>query len=165
MGIDLCLDGVYEHYQLDERELHLDVILGMDLLEKYGANIDYTRKTVTFAPEGETSFMFLGTILISKVPRISTLRLRDSLQQGCTGYLSHVLDVNQTETTDPGNTRGVCYFIDVFPDSWPGLPSKREIEFVVDLIPGSEPASKAPYRMAPSELKGVEGIVNRYNYA
>ena len=32
----------------------------------------------------------------------------------------------------------------------------REIEFVIELIPGSEPASKAPYRMAPAELKELK---------
>ena len=69
---------------VDGRELHVDVmefeiddfdlILGRDLLENYGANIDCKRKTVTFTPEGETPFVFLGTILISKMPSISSLR-------------------------------------------------------------------------------------------
>ena len=34
-----------------------------------------------------------------------------------------------------------------------GLPSDREIEFAIDLAPGTEPVSKAPYRMAPVEMK------------
>ena len=50
----------------------------------------------------------------------------------------------------------VCDFVDVFPDELPGLPPRREVEFVIDLIPGSEPASKAPYRMAPAELKELK---------
>ena len=37
-----------------------------------------------------------------------------------------------------------------------GLPPKREIEFAIYLIPGSEPISKAPYRMAPAELKELK---------
>ncbi|KAL8119581.1 hypothetical protein AgCh_016907 [Apium graveolens] len=44
-------------------------------------------------------------------------------------------------------------FPDVFPDELPGLPPDREIEFVIDLAPGTEPVSKAPYRMAPVEMK------------
>ena len=43
-----------------------------------------------------------------------------------------------------------------FPDELPGLPPSREIEFAIDLIPGSKPASKAPYRMAPAELKELK---------
>ncbi|GKA89890.1 hypothetical protein Tco_0811702, partial [Tanacetum coccineum] len=35
----------------------------------------------------------------------------------------------------------------------------REIEFGIELIPGAEPISKAPYRMAPVELKGVKGSI------
>ena len=72
------------------------------------------------------------------------------------GYLAHVVDTNRTETSGPGETRVVCDFADVFPDELPGLPPSREIEFAIDLIPGFEPASKAPYRMAPAELKELK---------
>ncbi|KAL8099040.1 hypothetical protein AgCh_031655 [Apium graveolens] len=44
-------------------------------------------------------------------------------------------------------------FPDVFPDELPVLPPDREIEFSSDLIPGEEPVSKAPYLMAPMEMK------------
>ncbi|XP_074351950.1 uncharacterized protein LOC141691106 [Apium graveolens] len=47
----------------------------------------------------------------------------------------------------------VCEFLDVFPDELPGLPPDREIEFTIDLPPGTEPISKAPYRMAPVEMR------------
>nr|GEY53354.1 hypothetical protein [Tanacetum cinerariifolium] len=38
-------------------------------------------------------------------------------------------------------------FPDVFPDELPGLPPKREVEFTIELIPGAQPISKAPYKM------------------
>jgi hypothetical protein len=47
-------------------------------------------------------------------------------------------------------------FIDIFPEDFPGLPPDREIEFSIDLIPGATPISKAPYRMAPAELKELK---------
>nr|GFD25241.1 putative reverse transcriptase domain-containing protein [Tanacetum cinerariifolium] len=40
-----------------------------------------------------------------------------------------------------------------FPDELLGIPPVREVEFNIELILGSEPISKAPYRMAPIELK------------
>jgi len=43
-------------------------------------------------------------------------------------------------------------FEDVFPDEVPGLPPNREVEFSIDLVPGTGPVSMAPYRMAPAEL-------------
>nr|GFC75105.1 hypothetical protein F511_39733 [Tanacetum cinerariifolium]GFC75170.1 hypothetical protein F511_39733 [Tanacetum cinerariifolium] len=42
---------------------------------------------------------------------------------------------------------------DVFPDELPGIPPVHEVDFSIELIPGTEPISKAPYRMAPIELK------------
>jgi hypothetical protein len=41
---------------------------------------------------------------------------------------------------------------DVFPEELPSMPPDRDIEFVIDLIPGTSPIAKRPYRMAASEL-------------
>nr|GEW34758.1 hypothetical protein [Tanacetum cinerariifolium] len=41
----------------------------------------------------------------------------------------------------------------VFPDDLPGLPPPRQVEFRIDLIPGAAPVARAPYRLAPSEMK------------
>jgi hypothetical protein len=46
----------------------------------------------------------------------------------------------------------VCEFPDVFPDDLPGLPPDRDVEFKIELIPGTAPISKIPYRMPPNEL-------------
>ena len=45
---------------------------------------------------------------------------------------------------------------DVFPEDLPSLPPKREVEFTIDLAPGTAPISKAPYRMAPLEIKELK---------
>ena len=47
-------------------------------------------------------------------------------------------------------------FSDVFPEDLPGIPLEREIDFQIKLTPGIEPISKAPYRMAPLELKELK---------
>ena len=44
-------------------------------------------------------------------------------------------------------------FLDVFPEDLPWIPLDREIEFSIDLLPRTSPILKAPYRMAPTELK------------
>ena len=46
----------------------------------------------------------------------------------------------------------VCEFLDVFLDELPGLPPDREIEFKIELLPGTAPISQRPYRMPPNEL-------------
>jgi hypothetical protein len=43
-------------------------------------------------------------------------------------------------------------FEDVFPEELPGMPPERGVEFYIDLIPGTAPLAKRPYRMAPTEL-------------
>ncbi|KAL4016296.1 hypothetical protein IC575_023944 [Cucumis melo] len=45
---------------------------------------------------------------------------------------------------------------DVFPEELPGLPPHREVEFAIELEPGTVPISRAPYRMAPAELKELK---------
>nr|GFC00342.1 putative reverse transcriptase domain, aspartic peptidase domain protein [Tanacetum cinerariifolium] len=45
---------------------------------------------------------------------------------------------------------------DVFPDELPGIPPVRKVEFNIELISGSEPISKTPYRIALIELKELK---------
>ncbi|GJQ98262.1 putative reverse transcriptase domain-containing protein [Tanacetum coccineum] len=45
------------------------------------------------------------------------------------------------------------YFPEVFPEDLPGLPPTRPVEFQIDLILGAAPIARAPYRLAPSEMK------------
>ena len=46
----------------------------------------------------------------------------------------------------------MCEYADVFPDDLPGMPPDRDIEFVIELQPGTAPISKRSYRMPPNEL-------------
>jgi hypothetical protein len=49
-----------------------------------------------------------------------------------------------------------CDYPDVFAEVVTRLPPDREIEFTIDLIPGTQPIHKAPYRMVPAELKELK---------
>jgi hypothetical protein len=46
----------------------------------------------------------------------------------------------------------VCEYPDVFPDELPGMPPDRDVEFVIELNPGTTLFSKRPYHMPPKEL-------------
>ncbi|KAI5335259.1 hypothetical protein L3X38_025392 [Prunus dulcis] len=76
-------------------------------------------------------------------------------RKGCSGYLALVID-----TRDHGlkleDIPVVQEFPDVFPEDLLGLPPHWEIEFTIELIPGTNPISQAPYRMAPAELKELK---------
>ncbi|GKA70460.1 putative reverse transcriptase domain-containing protein, partial [Tanacetum coccineum] len=44
-------------------------------------------------------------------------------------------------------------FLEVIPEDLPGIPPARQVKFRIDLIPGAAPVARAPYRLAPSEMK------------
>ncbi|KAI3767953.1 hypothetical protein L2E82_18382 [Cichorium intybus] len=44
-------------------------------------------------------------------------------------------------------------FPDVFQEDLPGIPPTRQVEFIIDLIPGAAPVAKSPYRLAPTEMQ------------
>jgi len=45
---------------------------------------------------------------------------------------------------------------DVFPEELPGMPPDRDVEFVIDLLPGTRPIAKRPYRMSVDELEELK---------
>ena len=47
-------------------------------------------------------------------------------------------------------------FPEVFPDEIPDVLPEREVEFAIDLVPGTRPVSMAPYRMSASELSELK---------
>nr|GFA03549.1 putative reverse transcriptase domain-containing protein [Tanacetum cinerariifolium] len=51
------------------------------------------------------------------------------------------------------NIHVVREFPDVFPEELPGLPSVRQVEFQIDLIPGATHVARTPYRLAPSKMQ------------
>ena len=86
---------------------------------------------------------------------INAMTASKMLQKGCQGYLEFVVDRRQ-EGTRLEDIPIVKEFPDVFSDDISGLPPDREVEFTIDLIPGTEPISIPPYRMAPAELRELK---------
>nr|GFB28929.1 putative reverse transcriptase domain, aspartic peptidase domain protein [Tanacetum cinerariifolium] len=75
------------------------------------------------------------------------------------GRVFAITEDHATKTSDVPSIHDqpiVSEFPDVFPDELPGIPPIREVEFNIELIPGAEPISKAPYRKAPIELKELK---------
>ena len=46
----------------------------------------------------------------------------------------------------------VCAYEDFFPDELSGLPPYRDVDFIIELHPGTTPISMTPHRMTPIEL-------------
>ena len=69
---------------------------------------------------------------------------------------SHLYALTSTKATALEDIPVVCEYPDVFPEELPGMPPDREVEFVIELKPGTTPISKRPYRMPPNELRELK---------
>ncbi|GKV36711.1 hypothetical protein SLEP1_g44811 [Rubroshorea leprosula] len=154
--VDIYVDGRQLSASLFVLDIsNFDIILGMDWLSKHFASIDYHRKWVIFNILGEPEFGFQGNGSFAPPVLVSALQAQKYLVNGCQGFLVSVTDASSV-TSRLEDISVVREFPDVFPEDLPGLPPDREVEFAIDLVLGTGPISKAPYRMAPAELKELK---------
>ncbi|KAL4021527.1 hypothetical protein IC575_020329 [Cucumis melo] len=132
-----------------------DVILGMDWLSANHANIDCFGKEVVFNSPSGASFKFRGAGMVCIPKVISAMKASKLLSQGTWGILASVVDIREPEVS-LSSEPVVREYPDVFPDELPGLPPPREVDFAIELEPGTAPISRATYRMAPAELKELK---------
>nr|GFC69777.1 putative reverse transcriptase domain, aspartic peptidase domain protein [Tanacetum cinerariifolium] len=132
-----------------------DIILGMDWLTEHRATIDCHSKRVIFGNLNNPEFIYHGSRPGKPIKIISALKARTLISHGCEGFLASIKDtlLDGPRLKSHPVVRNFPY---VFPDELPGLPPEREVEFTIELIPGAQPISKAPYRMAPVELKELK---------
>ncbi|GKF61673.1 putative reverse transcriptase domain-containing protein, partial [Tanacetum coccineum] len=76
--------------------------------------------------------------------------------KGCHVFFAHVTNKETEDKSEKKRLEDVPIvrdFPEVFYKDLPGLPPTRQVEFQIDLIPGAAPVARAPYRLAPSEMK------------
>ncbi|KAA3481543.1 DNA/RNA polymerases superfamily protein [Gossypium australe] len=86
---------------------------------------------------------------------ISSMLAQRFVRKGCEAYLAYVSDTKVTETNIE-SVPVVCDNPDVFPIELSDLPPIREVEFCIELVPGTMPISIASYRMALTELNELK---------
>ena len=134
---------------------HFDVILGMDWLVANHASINCVTKSVTLKTPNLAEVIFQGKGVVPPPYLISSMKANKLIQKVCQGYLCSILcDLNGS--VELADIPVVEEFPDVFPNELPGHLVDREIEFTVDILSGTQPISKTPYRMAPAELRELK---------
>ncbi|KAK1646357.1 hypothetical protein QYE76_064162 [Lolium multiflorum] len=110
-------------------EQGLEVILGMNWMVKYKGHIDCVRRAITLtAEDGEV------------VEHVATMPSSKALcKKSVASPALHEVPI-------------ACEYPEVFPDELPGMPPDRDIEFIIELVPGTAPIAQRPYRMNPQEL-------------
>ena len=108
--------------------------------------------------------MFYGLQKILPNSIMTAMKVSKMVQKSYQGYLAYAIEVRDSGSRLE-DIPVVKEFPDVFPENLPGIPPYREIDFLIELAPRTEPISKAPYRMAPSKLKELkvqmEELVNK----
>ncbi|GJT03187.1 putative reverse transcriptase domain-containing protein [Tanacetum coccineum] len=128
-----------------------DVIIAMDCLVKHDAVIVCGEKVIRI-PYGNKMLIVESDKGVSRLKVISCIKARKYVKRGCHLFLAHV-----TEKKSKGkrleDVLVIRDFPEVFPEEFPELPPPRQGEFRIDLVPRAAPFARAPYRLAPSEMR------------
>ncbi|GKB26330.1 putative reverse transcriptase domain-containing protein [Tanacetum coccineum] len=128
-----------------------DVIIGMDWLVEHNALVVYGKKEVHIPVKGKM-LIVKGNCDISRLKVVSCIKARKYIERGCHLFVAHVTEKEPKEKS-LNDVPIIRDFPEVFPDDLPGLPPPRQVEFRIELVHGAAPVARAPYRLAPSELK------------
>lgn len=135
--------------------LGFEISLGMDWLSKYYAQINCRQKEVVFHLPNDVEFKFRGNHVRATPPILLAIQARRCIRNGAPTFLAYI----KAESGGEHKLEDipiVSGYPDVFAKITSCLPPDREIEFTIDLMSGTQPIHKAPYEMAPFEIKGVE---------
>jgi hypothetical protein len=108
----------------------IDVILGMNWLAQHKAILNTDLRTIKLSHGHEEVFLSIPVA----IPAKPFGRVYEAI-------IPEIQDIPV-----------VCEFLDVFPEDFPGLPPERDVEFVIELKPGTTPISRRSYQMPPNEL-------------
>ena len=127
------------------------MVLGMDWLSCHRATLDCYKNEVKFHRPGKLEVKFRGIRRELSSNIISAMAAQRMLCKGFQSNLAYVV-----ETEKEGILVDEIPVVREFLDDIVGLPPDKEVEFTIDLIPGTEPISIPPYRMDPAELRKLK---------
>ena len=127
----------------------------MDWLSKHQAIVDCGQMTVVLRCSNQSEVIVHGIRSGAMSNVISAMQARRLMRKGCETFLALILDSKRGQV-DVEKIPVVREFPDVFPEELPGIPLEREVDLSIEIVPGIVPMSRAPYRMAPTELKELK---------
>ncbi|GJY63382.1 putative reverse transcriptase domain-containing protein [Tanacetum coccineum] len=150
-----CTLNLLNHlFKIDLMPIELgtfDVVIGMDWLVDQDAVIVCGKKVVHIPVKNKT-LIVEGDRGTSRLKIISCIKASKYIERGHQLFVAHVTEKEPKEKRLE-DVPVIRDFPEVFPDDLPGLPPPRQVEFKIELVPGAAPVARAPYRLAPSELK------------
>ncbi|GJY78164.1 putative reverse transcriptase domain-containing protein, partial [Tanacetum coccineum] len=157
-----CTLNLQNHlFEIDLLPIELgsfDIIVGMDWMAEHRAEVVCYEKYIRvpyrndmLIIQGERS----GVKSESRLEVISSIRTQKYIDQGCQVFLIQMTKEEKTETLERRieDVPIVKDIPEVFPEDLLGLPPTRQVEFHIERIPGAAPVARAPYHLAPAEMK------------
>nr|GEU33396.1 putative reverse transcriptase domain-containing protein [Tanacetum cinerariifolium] len=167
VGVDTIMRGctlnfLSHPFNIDLMPIELgsfDVIIDMDWLRRCHVMI-VCDETLVRVPYGNETLIFHGNEgnnrRESRLTVISCSKAQEYMAKGCQIFLAQISTKKEEDRSEGKQLEDVPVvrdFPEVFPKDLPSLPPARQVEFQIDLIPGAAPVARAPYRLAPSEMK------------
>nr|GEV04038.1 putative reverse transcriptase domain-containing protein [Tanacetum cinerariifolium] len=167
IGLDTILRGctlnLLNHpFNIDLMPVELgsfDAIIGMDWLARYQVVIACAEKIICI-PWGNETLIIHGDGSnqgnATRLSIISSTKTEKYVKKGFPIFLAHITTKEVKDKSEKKQLEDVPIvqnFPEVFPEDLLGLPPTRPVEFQIDLAPGAAPVARAPYRLAPSEMK------------
>ncbi|KAA3477091.1 Transposon Ty3-I Gag-Pol polyprotein [Gossypium australe] len=132
-----------------------DLILGMDWLTTHNVLVNCGSKFIELrCVNGDVIQVESGKSDNMPIV-ISSMVVEKYMRKWYESYLAFVLNTQESEVNIE-SVPVVCKYPGVFPEELPGLPPVKEVEFGIELVPGTAPISVAPYKMTPLELKELK---------
>nr|GEX62536.1 hypothetical protein [Tanacetum cinerariifolium] len=159
-GVALTLNFLNHPFNIDLIPVELgsfDVIIGMDWLKTYHAVIVCDEKIVRVPFRNET--LIIRCNKSNNGTQLNIISCTKTQKYLLKGYPVFLANITTKTIKDKSGEERLEYlpivrdFFEVFPEDLPGLPLTRQVEFQIYLIPGAAPVARAPYRLAPSEMK------------
>ncbi|GJS40001.1 putative reverse transcriptase domain-containing protein [Tanacetum coccineum] len=157
-----CTINLQNHmFKIDLLPIELgsfDVIVGMDWMAEHRAEVVCYEKYIR-VPYGNDMLIIQGKRSgvknESRLEVISSVRMQGNIDKGCQVFLVQMMKKEETEASEKRieDVPVVRDFQEVFPEDLSGLPPSRQVEFHIELIPGAAPVARAPYHLAPAEMK------------
>ncbi|XP_021995547.1 uncharacterized protein LOC110892704 [Helianthus annuus] len=127
------------------------VIVGMDWMSQNHAEINCETKMMLIQSPSRRRLNIQGEREV-EAKSCTLVQAIKYVLNGSRTYLAYVVDTQQG-SPKLEDVEIVNEFPDVFPEELPGLPPEREVEFRIELNLGAKPVAKAPYRLAPTEMR------------
>ena len=142
-----------------------DVLLGMPWLYRVHGVLDSFKKTVTLEHRGKTHVLDVK-LNSESVPVISAYAITSVIKNHLSAYLIFARDIKEVNESnlsmlDKDRSEFLSQFSDCFSDSLLSeLPPERSEDHAIDLIPGTSPLNRPPYRVSAAQQKEIMSQVN-----